>query len=92
MKIFSALLFIICQFLNVLNLPVSFFDNSSIFEKAYGTVIEQTYEGYAAEDDVYIIQVNGQEFTILGDDLSVGDNITTWLLFGQPTRTIYDSH
>lgn len=89
MKALSILFFLIGQFLNSLNLPTQFFDDSDIFQKAHGTVIEQTYEGYAAEDDVYIIDVNGQRFHILGDDLQEGDEITTWLIFGQPSRTVY---
>ena len=88
-SILTVLFFTIGQILNVLNVPIEFFDDSDMFRKAYGTVIEQTYEGYEAEDDVYIILVDGELFHIVGDDLQVGDSITTWMLFGQPTRTVY---
>lgn len=89
MNLFTAIFFTIGQLLNILNVPTEFFDGSDMFQKAYGTVIEQTYEGYEAEDDVYIILVDGELFRIVGDDLQVGDSITTWMLFGQPTRTVY---
>lgn len=89
MNLFTAIFFTIGQLLNILNVPTEFFDGSDMFRKTYGTVIEQTYEGYEAEDDVYIVLVDGELFHIVADDLQVGDSITTWTLFGQPTRTVY---
>lgn len=89
MKIFSALAFAICQLFNVLNIPTSFFENTAFFQKEYGTITEQMYEGYSGEWDVYRLNVNGEFYTILADDYNIGDNVTTWFLFGQPTRTVF---
>lgn len=63
----------------------------SVFEKRFGHVIEQTFEGYELENDYYLIEfTNGDIHEIESDDLQVGDPVTVWLLEGYPVRTVYD--
>lgn len=74
---------------------VIFYDNiwlyNDVFEKRYGIVTEKIYEGYTAENDVYIIQFeNGNEKEMSGDDLEKNDIVTVWFLGDIPVRMMYD--
>lgn len=71
-----------------------FYDNiwlyNDVFEKRYGIVKEEIFEGYTAENDVYIIQFeNGSEKQITGDDLNINDAVTVWFLYDVPVRMMY---
>lgn len=56
----------------------------------YGTVIEQTYEGWAEENDYYIIEFeNGDLHEIESDDLQPGDEVTVYFWEGRPIRMYY---
>lgn len=56
----------------------------------YGTVVEQTYEGWAEENDYYIIEFeNGDLNEIESDDLQPGDEVTVYLWEGRPVRMYY---
>lgn len=74
---------------------VIFYDNielyNDVFEKKYGIVTQEIYEGYTVENDVYIIQFeNGNEKQIEGDDLNINDPVTVWFLYDIPVRMMYD--
>lgn len=56
----------------------------------YGTVLEQTYEGWSEEDDTYIIQFeDGEKTEITADDLRAGDDVTVYFFDGRAIRTLY---
>ena len=56
----------------------------------YGTVIEQTYEGWSEENDYYIVQFeNGDLHEIESDDLQPGDKVTVYFYEGRPIRMMY---
>lgn len=58
--------------------------------KRYGIVIEQTYEGWAEENDYYIIRFeDGNEHEIEADDLRIGDDVTVYFDHNEPIRTLY---
>lgn len=58
--------------------------------KRYGTVIEQTYEGWTEENDYYIIRFeDGAEHEIEADDLCIGDDVTVYFDHNEPIRTLY---
>ena len=58
--------------------------------KRYGTVIEQTYEGWEEYNDYYIIEFeNGDTHEIEADDLWPGDEVTVYFDGGEPVRTLY---
>lgn len=74
---------------------VIFYDNiwlyNDVFEKRYGIVKEQTFEGYSLENDSYIIQFeDGSEKELSGDDLEKSDTVTVWFLGDIPVRMMYD--
>lgn len=74
---------------------VIFYDNiwlyNDVFEKRYGIVKEEIFEGYNEENDVYIIQFqDGSEKEILVDDLQKSDYVTVWFLYDIPVRMLYD--
>lgn len=63
----------------------------SVFDKRYGTVIEQTLEGYELENDYYLVEfTDGNIHEIECDDLCIGDPVTVWFLGDIPVRTMYD--
>ena len=63
----------------------------SVFEKRFGHVTEQTFEGFELENDYYIIEFSdGQIHEIESDDLQIGDPVTVWFLEGVPVRMVYD--
>jgi len=56
----------------------------------YGTVVEQTYEGYAKSNDYYIVVLDdGNIHEIEADDLDVEDRVTVFFYEGEPVRTLY---
>jgi len=56
----------------------------------YGTVVEQTYEGYAESNDYYIVVLDdGNIHEIEADDLDVEDRVTVFFYEGEPVRTLY---
>lgn len=58
--------------------------------RRYGTVIEQTYEGFSDYDDYYLIQFeNGDIHEIETDDLRIGDEVTVFFYKDEPIRTLY---
>ena len=58
--------------------------------KAYGTVIEQSYEGYELYNDYYNIELeDGNIYEIEADDLAVGDPVTIWFDGEEPIRCLY---
>ena len=72
-----------------------FYDNTvlydDVFNKQYGKVIEKTFEGYALENDYYLIEfTDGNIHEIECDDLENGDTVTVWFLGDFPVRTMYD--
>lgn len=61
-----------------------------LFGQESGYVIEKTYEGGAAENDLYIIEYSdNHRMQIEADDLEPGDAVTVWFIFGQPTIIRY---
>lgn len=62
----------------------------SLLPHQYGTVIEQTYEGYNEWNDYYIVLLDdGNIHEIEADDLEVDDRVTVYFLLGEPVRTLY---
>lgn len=56
----------------------------------YGTVIEQTYEGYTESNDYYLIELDdGNIHEIEADDLAVNDRVTVYFFMDEPVRTLY---
>ncbi len=56
----------------------------------YGTVIEETYEGYSEENDYYIVEFeNGDLHEIESDDLQPGDEVTVYFFEDRPIRMYY---
>lgn len=56
----------------------------------YGTVIEQTYEGYSEYNDYYIVELDdGNIHEIEADDLAVDDRVTVYFFMDEPVRTLY---
>lgn len=71
-------------------LTISDAEIGDVYIIRYGTVIEQTYEGYSEENDYYIIQFeNGDLHEIESDDLQVGDEVTVYFWEGRPIRMYY---
>lgn len=71
-------------------LTISDAEIGDVYTIRYGTVIEQTYEGYSEENDYYIIQFeNGDLHEIESDDLQVGDEVTVYFWEGRPIRMYY---
>lgn len=62
----------------------------SLLPHQYGTVIEETYEGYALSNDYYIIELDdGNIHEIEGDDLDLDDRVTVYFFMDEPVRTLY---
>lgn len=56
----------------------------------YGTVAEQTYEGYAESNDYYIVVLDdGNIHEVEADDLETEDRVTVFFYEGEPVRTLY---
>ena len=60
-----------------------------VFEKHHGIVLCETYEGFAYDDDEYVIEVDGWTYTIGADDLSAGDLITVWFDGDRIVKVLY---
>ena len=62
----------------------------ALLPHTYGTVIEQTYEGYAESNDYYLIEFDdGNIHEIEADDLAVNDRVTVYFFMDEPVRTLY---
>jgi hypothetical protein len=62
----------------------------ALFPHTYGTVIEQTYEGYAEWNDYYIVLLDdGNIHEIEADDLDLDDRVTVYFFMDEPVRTLY---
>lgn len=71
-------------------LTISDAEIGDVYIIRYGTVIEQTYEGYSEENDYYIIEFeNGDLHEIESDDLQVGDEVTVYFWEDRPIRMYY---
>ena len=60
-----------------------------ILTVSHGTVIEQLYEGYSQHNDLYVIEVQGQEYEVCSDDLDPGDEITVYFWNKYPVWVLY---
>jgi len=57
----------------------------------HGYVVEQTYEGYAKENDYYIVEIDGELYEVESDDLEIGDKVTCYFLTDEEVvRTVYE--
>lgn len=57
----------------------------------HGYVVEQTYEGYAEENDYYIVEIDGELYEVESDDLEAGDKVTCYFLTDEEVvRTVYE--
>lgn len=71
-------------------LTISDAEIGDVYTIRYGTVIEQTYEGWSEENDYYIIEFeNGDLHEIEADDLQPGDDVTVYFWEGRPIRMMY---
>lgn len=73
----------------------NFEENTSLYnetlKKEYGTVYTQLYEGYAYENDVYVITLEtGEMITVECDDLNPGNPVTVYYVANIPVRVLYD--
>ena len=56
----------------------------------YGIVIEQIYEGYSEENDLYLVEYsNGDIYEIESDDLNEGNVVLSMFFYDMEIRTIY---
>ena len=58
----------------------------------HGTVLQKVIEGGHAADDVYIVESDGQRFTVSADDLEPGDDVTVYTVGNMIVRTRYGWH
>ena len=71
-------------------LTISDAEIGDVYIIRYGTIIEQTYEGYSEENDYYIVQFeNGDLHEIESDDLTPGDPVTVYFFEDRPIRMMY---
>jgi len=71
-------------------LTISDAEIGDVYIIRYGTVIEQTYEGYSEENDYYIVEFeNGDLHEIESDDLQPGDEVTVYFYEDRPIRMYY---
>ena len=56
---------------------------------AHGTVVEEVYEGCSEHNDLYVIEVNNEQYEICADDLNEGDEVTVYFLGEYPVRVLY---
>lgn len=71
-------------------LNISDAEIGDIYIIRYGTVIEETYEGYSEENDYYIVEFeNGDLHEIESDDLQPGDEVTVYFFEDRPIRMYY---
>ena len=92
---------IICAFLfqNCLapDIPEPTYLYNTYFDCIEGVVIDQSFEGYSLENDIYTVQyMDGTTVDIIADDLCIGDTIESWFMpipgNYTPLRTIYLYH
>ena len=71
-------------------LDISDAEVGDVYTIRYGVVLEETYEGYAEENDYYIVEFeNGDLHEIESDDLQVGDEVTVYFWEDRPVRLYY---
>ena len=56
----------------------------------HGIVVEETFEGWAESDDIYVIDVDGILYEVESDDLLEGDEVTCYFTEkDKVARTLY---
>jgi len=73
------------------NMEFAELQNCAELTPRHGYVVEQTYEGYAEEDDYYIVNIDGNLYEVESDDLQEGDKVTCYFVNNEEiVRTLYE--